>query len=273
MIPVESKLVDSNGVAFGVGRVENNIRTSSTPFTYDIARGLVSGFKQISKFGHDSAGDTSNHIEVWDGSIAYPYPASAETLYISSSSAGDTQVYEVQGLDANWEEQTVQVTANGQGSVALDGTWIRTFRVKNLGATNNAGNIYISTDDDAGADGIPDSLATQLRAQISIGFNQTLMAIWAVPNGRTRAFITNLYASAAAVSPAATQLKCEVVLWVRPFGGVFQAKKIFSIQSGVTTRLPYEFPLEVAAKSDIRITSLSSAAAEVSAGFDAWYEG
>jgi hypothetical protein len=273
MIPVQLK--DSAGGTFGVDRVGNRLSVNVKPYYDLIAEGLVSEHSFISKFGHDSAGDTSNHIEVWDGSIAYPYPASAETLYLSSTSEADDQTYEIQGLDENWNPQTVEVTAagpTGQDSVPLGGSWIRVFRIKNIGTTDNAGTIHVSTDSDTSdTGGAPATPATQSRAQVSVGFNQTLMAIWAVPNNKT-AYLTNLYASAAQASPGATQLRCEVALWVRPFGGVFQIKKLFSLQSGATTQLKYDFPLEIAAKSDVRITSLSSAAADVSAGFDAWYE-
>jgi hypothetical protein len=270
MLPVQLK--DSEGGTFGVDRVGNRLSVNVKPYYDMIVEGLIPEHTYISKFGHDSAGDTSNHIEVWDGSIAYPYPSSAETLYLSSSAAGDDQTYEIQGLDQNWNLITVQATANGQNSVQIPSSWIRTFRVKNIGSTDNAGTVYVSTDSDTSdTAGAPATPATQTRAQITVGFNQTLMATWSVPANRT-AYLTNLYASAAQASPGATQLRCEVALWVRPFGGVFQIKKMFSLQSGATAQLKYDFPLKIDAKSDVRITSLSSAASDVSAGFDAWYE-
>jgi hypothetical protein len=270
MIPVQLK--DSSGGTFGVDRIDNRLSVNVKPYYDMITEGLVADHSFVSKFGHDSAGDTSNHLEVWDGSIAYPYPSTAETLYLSSTDGGDDQVYEVHGLDQNWDFTTVQVTANGQNSVQISGSWVRTFRVKNLGTTDNAGTIHISTDVDASdTGGAPATPATQSRAQISVGFNQTLMALWSVPANKT-AYLTNLYASAAQASPGATQLRCEIALWVRPFGGVFQIKKMFSLQSGAVTQLHYDFALKIDCKSDIKMTSLSSASAEVSAGFDAWYE-
>jgi hypothetical protein len=162
--------------------------------------------------------------------------------------------------------QVATVTCTGFTGVALPGTWIRTFRIKNTGTTNNAGIIYVSTDSNTVADGVPDPITT-VRAQISVGKNQTLMAIWSVPAGHT-AYLTNFYASAAAT----TVKTSEIILWVRPFGGVFQVKKIFSINSGTTAQLHYDFPLNIAAKSDVRITANSNASSDVSAGFDAWYE-
>jgi len=162
--------------------------------------------------------------------------------------------------------QTTSVTCTGFAGVTLPGTWIRTFRIKNTGTTNNAGIIYLSTDSDTTGDGVPDPV-TLIRAQVSVGKNQTLMAIWSVPNDFT-AYLTNFYASAAAT----TVKTSEITLWVRPFGGVFQVKKIFSINSGTMAQLHYDFPLKILEKSDVRITANSNATSSVSAGFDAWYE-
>ena len=265
MIPTTAKLINADGDAFGLKMANGKPRMSTNSYLYDITEGNVADHYFVSKFGHDS--DTTNaDQEVWDGSAVYTYAAAAETLYLSSSDDGDDQVYEIQGLDAKWDYQTTTVTCTGFAGVALPGTWIRTFRIKNMGATNNAGIIYISTDTDTTADGVPDPV-TLIRAQISVGRNQTLMAIWSVPNDFT-AYLTNFYASAAAT----TVKTSEISLWVRPFGGVFQIKKIFSINSGTTAQIKYDFPLKILEKSDVRITANSNASSDVSAGFDAWYE-
>ena len=265
MIKTHTKLVDENDNAFGFKMISGKPRVSMSPYFIDIAEGNVPDHGFVSKFGYDP--DTSaSDIEVWDGSVAYNYAAAAETLYLSSSDNNDDQVYEIQGLDANWEPQTTTVTCTGFAGSVLPGTWIRTFRIKNLGATNNAGIIYLSTDTDTTGDGIPNPLTT-VRAQISVGRNQTLMAIWSVPNDYT-AYLTSFYATAAATTTKTTQM----VLWVRPYGGVFQVKKIFSINSGSSADLRYDFPLKIEERSDVRITANSSATSQVAAGFDAWYE-
>ena len=264
MIPL--KLIDENGTTFGVERIENRQRVSTMPFGFELVGEKVPKHGFLSKFGHDST-STNSIIEVWDGSRAYPYMTTASTLYLSSSNTNDDQPYKIEGLDAAWVLQEVDVIANGFVSVAIPGTWIRVFRVKNIGTTDNAGVIYISLDADAGGDGIPDTIATDSKAEITIGFNQTLMAMWSCPVSTT-AFLTNFYAS----SSDTTVKTSEIGLWVRPFGGVFQIKKIISVNSGKASQIKYDFPLRVEPKSDIRITSNSNASMEVSAGFDLWYE-
>lgn len=264
MIPTQTKLIGKEGDAFGLEHIKNKPRVSSMPYAWDIAEGNVPGHFSVNKFGHNS---TVGAIleEVWDYSTAYTYLSSPSTLYISSGDNTDTQVYEVQGLDANWNYQTVTVSASGFTSVALPGEWIRVFRVKNLGATDNAGNIYISTDDDAGGDGIPD-VASGIKAMITAGLNQTLMAMWSVPDAKTTAYLTKFYAS------TSSQKATEVHLYIRPFGGVFQIKKIITIFAGYS-EITYDFPLKIPAKSDVAIkASTSGGGGEVSAGFDLWYE-
>ncbi len=264
MLPI--KLEDKDGSTFGVDRVLNRQRVSTMPFEFEVSVGNIPKSKFESKFGHDST-TTNSIIEVWDGSRVYPYMTTASTLFLSSSDTNDDQIYEIQGLDENWDFQVANATANGFVSVQISGSWIRVFRVKNIGTTDNAGIIYVSLDSDAGADGVPDTLATDSKAEITIGLNQTLMAIWAVPRNNM-AFLTNFYASCADVTTKTT----EIGLWVRSFEGVFQIKKIISINSGRTSQIKYDFPLQIEPKSDIRITANSSASMEVSAGFDLWYE-
>ncbi len=264
MIPL--KLQDENGTTFGVERIGNRQRVSTKSYFTEIAEGNISGHKFISKFGFDTDVDSSAQ-EVWTGSRVYPYMSTASTLYLSSSNTNDDQPYEIQGLDGNWKEQTATVTANGFNPITLPGTWIRVFRAKNMGTTDNAGIIYIHLDADPGGDGVPDTIATDSKAEIAVGYNQTLMTMWSVPVNHT-AFIVNFYASCA----HATAKTGEITLWVRPFGGVFQAKKIISINSGQTAKIEYPFPIKAEAKSDIRVTAKSPTALTVSAGFDAWYE-
>lgn len=259
--------VDENGVSYGTKHIQNKPRVSAMPYAWDIAEGNVPGHISMSKFGHNSSVGASAE-EVWDGSAVYTYMTTASTLYISSDAAGDGQEYEVQGLGANWEAQTVNVTASGLTFVALPGTWIRVFRVKNLGTTDNAGNIYISddnTDTNGGANGIPDTL-TAIKAQISIGRNQTLMAIFPIPADNT-GFLTSFY-----IGSSVSNKTTEASLSVRPFGGVFQIKKLIVLGVG-TTYVSYDFPLKIDAKSDICISAaVSGGGGEVSAGFDLWYK-
>jgi len=233
----------------------------------DIAAGRVTGTTGVNKFGSGVVAGAFDET-IWDGSnmtgvTGYTYMATASTLYISSTDAGDDQVYEIQGLDANWESQIVEATVSGLSFVPLSGTWLRVFRVKNLGATDNAGVIHVSddnTDTAGGANGIPDDV-TNVKAMIAIGNNQTLMAIYTIPTGCT-GYMSQWVISA----PKGDDV--EATLWVRPNGGVFQLKDHHHIYQ---SKEPREFKpyMKINEKEDIELKGhIGGGGGEVSGGFD-----
>ena len=245
-----------------------------------IASGGVTGMSSVHKFGNAPDFDTGDgDVDVWDGAndaapdlMSYTFLAAASTLYISSDDAGDGQVYEVQGLDANYALQITNVTASGLTFVPIAGTWLRVFRVKNLGATSNAGNIYISdsnVDTSGGADGIPDTL-TAIKAMIQIGNNQTLMAIYTVPAGKT-AYMDSFWAGTAGASKAS---EYDVSVHARSLGGVFQLKHLSALQDSGTSHWlhPNNVPEKFAAKTDIvmraNLITAAKTGASISAGFE-----
>lgn len=268
-------LVDQYGNPYGVQHIDNKIRTSSTPYYVDIAKGNVAGHTAVNKFGQNLAVPATLE-DIWDGSADYEYLAddTFATMYISSDAAADQSLtYEVTGIDSDYNYSTVTVTtdaSNGRVFVALtsgatDNKWWRIFRVLNTSATAAAGNIYISKDNtDVGGNGIPDT-ATDIQAKILIGNEQTLMSLFTVPTGKI-AYITMFYASTSSNKVTA------ICLFVRPFGGVFNAKAPLSINQSKSDHV-YEFPVPVAAKSDIAIRASAVAGGGiVSAGFDLWFE-
>ena len=272
---VGAQLVDENGALYGVKHIGNKPRVSAMPYYVDIAEGNVPGHVAVNKFGHNS--DTGATLEdVWDYSGAYTYLAddTFATMYISSDSAADTgMLFNVQGIDDEYNFFSANVTtdaSDGRTFVAIDtgstgGDAWRVFRVINLSGTNQTGNIYVSKDNtDAGGDGIPDTVSN-IQAQVKAYAQQTLMALWTVPTGKT-AYLTHIYAS------TGTAKVTEIHVYARPFGGVFNIKYIISLLGNAFTHR-YDFPFSIAGKSDIKImASATGGGGEVSAGFDLWYE-
>ena len=117
--------------------------------------------------------------------------------------------------------------------------------------------------------GVPNTLAN-IRAEINNGNNQTLMAIYTIPNGKTG----YMDSFESAVAGAKKTAEYQVDLYARPTGQVFQLKHRDSLQDGGTTnwRHAFQTPEVFAGSTDIvmRITILTAAitAASVSAGFD-----
>ena len=240
----------------------------------DIASGNMPGWTGLNKFGRNPEIDTANASDIWTygGATAprqqytYPFIAAAAALYISSSDAGDKQVYTVYGLDADWKAQVQNVTANGQTKTEIGTglTWIRVHRVVNIGATVNAGAVYVY-EDVAPSSGVP--AAAKVRAHIEIGQNQTLMAVYSTA-ANTTAYLIHLWGS---MNRSVTTGSADVTLYVRPFGQVFQVKYVIGLVGTGSGKLDQYFdpPLVIQPKSDIKVYAAASANdTDLSAGFD-----
>jgi hypothetical protein len=243
----------------------------------EIARGTFSTMSLIHKFGAAPDFDTDdNEVTIWDGAndggideMSYTYSATAAIDTISSSNNGDTQDIEIQGLDSNYDLVTQTVTLTGQTQATLGTSLIRVFRAKNVGSTNLAGDVYIFEQTaDAGGDGIPDD-TTKIRAVIYAANNQTEMAIYTVPDGKS-AYMRGFYATNAGARQTADYL---IKLKVRPFGQVFQLKHKMVIPD---TTAPFQHiytdPQKFTEKSDIEMTvqvlTAGKTDANMIAGFD-----
>ncbi|CAN8142792.1 hypothetical protein THIOSC15_770002 [uncultured Thiomicrorhabdus sp.] len=141
---------------------------------------------------------------MWDGAndasidqMTYIWSTTPAIDSISSSSISDTGTIQVQGLDANWELITQVVTLNGQTRVALTTPLLRAFRGKNTGTIPLVGNIVIY-ENTALSGGLPTD-TTKIRLIINNGNNQTLMALYTIPAGKT-GYMRDWYASTAGAS-------------------------------------------------------------------------
>lgn len=140
-----------------------------------VSLGFVDGARPMS-FGSTISGlaSTDGNVAFREGTpLAFGTDLSASTVYICSSSGSDTQEFSVQGLDANDDFQTVDVTATGTTPAAVPGTWnhVQRFIAK---TTPNVGTVYISTD--AGA--LPTTAGDQIQCVMlpadSYGINPLL---------------------------------------------------------------------------------------------------
>lgn len=255
-------LLDDSGQPQGLVFVDGRPRVSSTPYYSEIAAGLLAGHNTLHKFGRNlSVGATEE--TVWSSGGVYQYLTTPEHLQIASDDAndddGDTgaRTLQVYGLDGNLDEINETVTMNGVANVTTVSAYLRVFRaiVRSAGATGaNEGTISISNNAD-----------TIVLAEVQPGENQTEMALWTVPRGRT------LYLTSLVLSEDATKA-VRVTMYVRPSGEVFQNKGCWLLV-GNGLPVPYEIPIKVDAGSDIEFRAISSATgASVSAQFNGWYE-
>lgn len=271
----------SNGNGFVNIRAtkSQNLRVTDAESGLAIASGDVVDTTFIHKFGEAPDFDyTDGAVTVWDGAndtllsggaMKYTYSATADIGTISSSNAGDLQPITILGLDANWNEISQTVTLNGQSDVSLPTPLIRAYRMRNIGTTDFAGAIYLRTNGSAQSGGVP-TVANTVRAIINDGNNQTLMAIYTVPAGKT-GYLRTWYASLAGANIATSY---KIRLRARNFGSVFQIKHTSALVEDGTSNIVYHYtePEVFAEKTDIAISvqalSAGVTGGDVSAGFD-----
>jgi len=259
---------------------DGNLTISDNSSGLSIAEGNVTGTSFIHKFGKAPDFDTADgFVTIWDGAddsllgggaMQYTYSTSADIGLISSSSASDTVDIEIQGLDSSYDLVTQTVTLTGQTDVDISGVGgtdlIRVFRMKNVGSTDLVGNVYIRQNGTTQTGGVPDT-ASSVRAIINNGNNQTLMAVYTIPNGYTGYMRDWYVATAGARRDTAHEMK----LFARPFGQVFQLKHDSSIVTDGTSAYQhrYEEPEVFDAKTDIEMKVNTAAdQAGVAGGFD-----
>lgn len=247
----------------------SRIPDSNTPFALQVAKGDVPGTSGVNKFGASSSVADGVAEEIWDGATAYTWPTTASITHIWSAVDSATTrgvVVEVQGLDASWALVVQNVTTDAADStteVALTTPLIRVFRMKVLDASAMDQILRVG----------PTGKATH-QAQIGIGNNQTLMAIYTVPLGKT-AYITNYYASiiGEAGPPATIPDYVLFRLWNRDNtnGYAPQLKHELGMVLVGNSQISHEYDpyLSIPEKTDIWLEATPDGDdAYVSAGFD-----
>tara|TARA_S200002703_G_scaffold109355_1_gene95103 strand:+ start:76 stop:807 length:732 start_codon:yes stop_codon:yes gene_type:complete len=216
----------------------------------NVARGLVRGAYSVNKFGYNPSVPSNAFETAWDGSNLYTYISTPGTATITSSNAGDNGgTVQVFGLDSNYNLVDETLTIGGAaGSVVFK----RVFRAVMITATTgtaNVGTITVTVD-------------SKSAAIISIGYGQSLMALYTVPADHT-AYLMQIDAS------SQKDLENQIQLVVRngTSGHVWQTKEFLSVRGGFNSK-EYRLPVKINQKHDIEVRVKSSATSAVSAGFE-----
>ena len=262
------------GVFANIGATKsNNLKVANVEDGLSIAKGDVVNTTFIHKFGDAPDFDiVDGFVTIWDGAddahvgqMQYQYSSTDDIDSVSSGSGSDTFEIEIQGLDINYDLVVQTVTLTGQTRVALSTDLIRVFRMKNVNSTDNVGHVhcYVNTAINLG---IPID-TTKNRAIIQPGNNQTLMAVYTIPAGKT-GYMRDWYSSASGARKTSIH---QVKLRARAFGKVFQVKHISSINLVGTSHVQhiYNEPEVFAEKTDLEMSANTDEdVAGISAGFD-----
>jgi len=225
-----------------------------TPNPYlDVARLVIPNSKIVHKFGANFDIDQATDPEsVWTGGGLYPWAslASAQTIYCISTSASDTGTLTLEGLDANYNEQSETVTLTGTSAVTTTNTFLRVFRMK-YGDSGNVGTVTARVTSGTGT----------VVAQIDAAYAQTLMAVYTVPAGHTGYM-------AALDATIDSNKNCQILMYHRLVGKPFRIAHIAEATGHY--RYDYHAPLRIPEKTDIdiRIDDVSGNDSRVTANFD-----
>ncbi len=230
----------------------------------EIARGRVPGLSHINKFGRNAS--AANGEEIWDGSAVYVFPATALMTSISQTTdqaAMRGQTVEVQGLDASWDAVTQTATLDASDTTTVVTLTTALIRCHRMRVTAN-----VIADQDIRVHNAGES---QDYAIILAGNNQTLMAIYTIPNGKT-GYLNNVYAT---VNPGGgAPVTLTIGHWEKDNDNS-HAERISHVM-GISADVdayghyhhPFKPPIKYTQKTDIFCRAASSGTVDVSAGFD-----
>lgn len=234
-----------------------------TPFSLGAASGDINGLSSINKFGKNPDVDSAASEDIWDYGGTYQFSTTADITKIISSAA-DTVNIDIYGLDGDYLSSSQTVTLSGTTFVTLTTPLMRVNRMINCGATDLSGGVYLVTSTATHTGGVPDN-STDVRAFINGSENQTLMAIYTVPSGKT-AYMTKLVTN---LGRALTS-NGSMELLVRPYGEVFQVKRAYQVSNTDNDVREYSPYLKINTKSDIvvRNSTVSANNTIITAEFD-----
>lgn len=131
-------------------------------FLLEISKGTMPGYSSVIMEGYmDGVDNTLRTLGFYfdgvESTVAnYTFLTAGTELFVSSSSAGDTQDIKVTGLDSSYVAKIATVALNGQTQVSLGTNWFRVNFASNAGTTSFTGKIYIAESDTLTA-GVPDT--------------------------------------------------------------------------------------------------------------------
>lgn len=259
---------DENGVPYGIKHVDNKPRVSSLPYTYDIAKDLITDHVAIHKFGANADIDNAEEVIMTQGGMIN-YLTSAEVPKIKSSSADDDGDPEgagawtvtIYGLDANWDIQNETVTLNGQTLVTLANSYIRVFRmiVETCSVPINA-NVGILT--------LYQNDGTTSMIEIAAGRGKTQFSAFTVPNGK-KLFITHFGIT------EVNNRRVKARLYTRDntvTSSPFRIQEETSIINAQSER-SFMLPLVFGQKTDVELRGIGDQTNSDCTGyFEGWYE-
>ena len=235
----------------------------------DIANSKRTGMKIVNKSGRNPDVDSASVPEdIWGGGGVYTgFPTTAaELVTVVSTSVNDTaagtgaRIVTIEGLDADGNMQSENITLNGLTKVNSVNTYYRVHRayVISSGLSNTAFNAGILTIQHL-------TTVANIFSSIQIGLNYSTSSVYTVPVGYT-AFLKHFDVSCS----KSTAAIIEGALWFRPYGKSpvmfhqFSASDVFTFTDEFYGGLVFTSLTDIA----FRVTSCSANNVVVDNTFD-----
>lgn len=227
-------------------------------WTQQVAEGAVANTKFVHIAGYNPDVDLTNPVTpetIWSSSGVYPWDAlgdTGHTLYFISTSTSDVGCrFLVQGLDANWLEQSEIITLNGTTAVTGNKQWVRINNMTIAGASINVGTVTTRLTNGSGT--IVDLVMA------GEGYNAT--GIYTIPAGKTG----YLMVGDASVSKGDD---VTIKMYVREHGKAFRMAHIAEVYESFY-RYDFTVPIPLPEKTDIDVRAQAyNDNARVSCNFD-----
>ena len=214
-------------------------RGTSEPFELQVSRGQIALHEPLFKYGYNPLIIDAEET-IWDGGGLYSWISSANVLSVASSTttadAGVAGV--VFGLDSDYNEISETFTLDANGTYTTSAEFYRVHRAYITGSTAPTGNITFK-------------IGATTYAQITAGENQTLMAVFTVPAGKTLYINQGVATHGTDTSGAYITVRLKT----RSPGSVFRTATKIDIIGGEIL-FPFNQPLKVAEKTDIQVTAI-----------------
>lgn len=228
------------------------------PFELQVSRNQIPYHKRVFKFGFNPDIDGTEET-IWDVGGIYVYPSSAVamTATTTAGTASDDNgvLVTIEGLDTDYNEVSEEVTLAGAGTATTTQTFLRVYRAFVSGSQEPTGTINIAN-------------GGTTYARITLGVNQTLMALWTVPAGYT-AYINHINI-ATGTTNANQYITASFVS--REINKVFRTQLKQTIGRGGVADFVIEYPLPFEEKTDLEVRAVSSGTNNlVSADFEILY--
>jgi len=230
-----------------------------------VTKGLIPGHSIVTKYGRNLSVGTGGE-DIW-AYTTMPWATAAFSAEFVSVSGNDTaagsgcQELTVQGLDANWEYQSVATDSNGTSAVAIAGTWLRIWRA----FVSRTGTYH---DDNAGSMTVRVAGGGTIHNQIWVGEGQTTYGGYTVGAGKTAYLIYALITVDSGKTAQVIFNMCPNVNDVStPFTGAKRRQLILDGIAGAVEYQPKAPRGPYAAYSDLWWYAKPSASAAISVDF------